>query len=256
MDSEPKTLSDVAAGMLKRIAEAKANGPTPEEQEKARQAQDARLANERRGQLASAWGQLIGKVGKRYESCTLANYDANGELQQKAYLDVAAYASNIKAEIANGAGMVLFGPPGTGKDHLAVAVMRRAIAEGVKCEAIDGQMLFQAARDIIGTNQNEKSLLKPYLVSGLLLISDPLPPIETAGPKEYQLTLLWRIIDQRYREKRPTIVTVNVKDRAELDRRLAPNIIDRLIDGSLVVPCKWQSYRKRQQEPSRRQEGH
>jgi DNA replication protein DnaC len=241
-EAAPKKLDTVLKSfnetMLARVA-------SPEEQEQARQKADERERQQTEADREQRWAQLVSQVGRRYSDATLGGYVVGNEVQRKAVARVQDYAASIEANVREGRNLVLYGPPGTGKDHLAVAVCRRAIGAGIRCVAIDGQALFQAARDAIGKEISETELLSPYLRADLLLISDPVPPLETTkGTSDYQLTVLWRIVDGRYRDLKPTIVTINVKDRAELDRRLAPNIVDRLIDGSVAVPCKWESYRR------------
>lgn len=218
---------------------------SPEEQQLARQRADESLRQQIEAEREQRWAAFVARVGRRYADATLDGYVVSGELQRKAFARVCDYARQIEANVREGRNLVLYGPPGTGKDHLAVAVCRRAIGAGIRCVATDGQALFQAARDAIGKPISEAELLAPFLRADLLLVSDPVPPLESAkGASDYQLTVLWRIIDGRYRDLRPTIVTVNVADRAEMDRRLAPNLVDRLIDGATAVQCKWESYRR------------
>lgn len=206
-----------------------------------------RLATRRLRELEERLRTLVSKLGRRYADATLGGFQVDHDAQRRTLDRVRGYAEAITSHVSEGHGLVLFGPPGTGKDHLAVGVLRRAIGAGFTCEAIDGQGLFQQSRDAIGSERLESEWLKPYLAADVLLISDPLPPLgSTTG---HQLSVLWRIIDGRYRDRRPTIVTANVATRTELESRLAPNIVDRLIDGALVLPCYWPTYRRAMAAP-------
>lgn len=239
-EAGPRTAEET---MRKCVATLDAKVQTPEERADAERRQQERLANERKAQIHAAWRQVVSVIGRRYAKVTLASYKATHAGQKIVVDQVCRYAERLAENVKEGRGLVLYGPPGTGKDHLAVAVLRRAVSLGMKCEAVDGQMLFQKARDAIGESIREDDLLRPYLKADVLLISDPVPPL--AAAKDYQLTVLWRLIDGRYRAMRPTFVTANVDDRQEFESRLSPNIVDRLIDGSLALGCRWPSYRKR-----------
>jgi DNA replication protein DnaC len=76
----------------------------------------------------------------------------------------------------------------------------------------------------------------------VLAISDPTPPLGELS--DYQRSMLFRVVDRRYRDLRPTWVTINAADSAEAERKIAPNIIDRLAHGALVLRCNWPSYRR------------
>lgn len=213
-------------------------------------AQRDRLARQQQAEIAKRWSRVVAQVGERYAKATIGGYRVENGAQRFVVDQLVAYCESIEEHAKAGRGIVLYGPPGTGKDHLAIAVLRRAVGVGLECEAIDGQVLFQRCRDAIGSDLPESALLRPYIKAGVLLLSDPVPPLDTSGgPKDYQLTVLWRIIDARYRAMRPTIVTINVAEAKEMERRLSPNLVDRLRDDSLGLPCFWESYRKSRNAP-------
>lgn len=187
---------------------------------------------------------LLQQVGDRYRGAKLETFEATCGDQRRVLATVRAYAAEIDRACDTGRNLVLYGPPGTGKDHLGVGVLVKAIGAGKKVAAVDGLRLFQASRDAIAAGTAESDWMAPYLGADVLLLSDPVPPLEFSGPREHQLSILWRIVDDRYRRMRPTIVTANVEGREELTRRLSPSIVDRLIDGSVAAPCKWPSHRE------------
>ena len=60
---------------------------------------------------------------------------------------------------------------------------------------------------------------------------------------QYNADVLMRIVDRRYRDCKPTWLTLNVLDGEEAERRLASPIVDRVRHGSLCLECNWPSYR-------------
>ena len=188
-----------------------------------------------------AWDNLIASLGARYAETTLANFTADRDDQRKAVVALRGYSANIDERIAAGVGIVLFGPSGSGKDHLLSALAKRAVAMFHSVSWWNGADLFGAMRDRIGEAQSEEAFIRRLESPDVLVLSDPLPP---AGPlTDFQATTLYRIVDRRYRMRKPTWVSINVASGEEADRRLGTAITDRLRDGALCLHCKWPSHR-------------
>lgn len=192
------------------------------------------------------WRQeLIRLRGPRYEGCRIRNFVADTETKKKAIEVLKDYGRNISTRVANGNGLILFGPKGTGKDHLAMALAQHAIMDdGIAVEWVNGMDLFGKFREAMDDDSktSEKEIVNHYVECQLLYISDPVPP--AGNLTEFQTAVLFRILDARYNRMRPTWVTVNVTSAAELDSRIGSQNGDRLRDGALAVFCNWQSYRK------------
>lgn len=181
-------------------------------------------------------------VGKRYASCKLDNYEAQTAEQISALDKLQAWVDRIHVHMDSGNGIFLFGPSGTGKDHLAVSIMRIAIGWGYSAEWINGLDLFGDLRDAMDGKASEAEFIDKLSRPDLLTISDPLPI--TGQLTSYQMSQLWRVLDRRYRACRPTIITLNVADRNEADERMGAPTVDRMIDGAMTIHCNWPSYRQ------------
>jgi len=154
------------------------------------------------------------------------------------------YCEEIPQRVEAGDGILLHGPSGTGKDHLAFAVLTAAIMRhGFSANWVNGADLYGDFRDRIGReHKTEELLVQSLSTPRLLQISDPLPP--TGCLTDFQASMLFRIVDGRYSHCRPTIVTCNVASKDEAADRMGAQIVDRLTHGSLVLWCDWPSYRK------------
>jgi len=199
-------------------------------------------ANRKAAENARRAELLAHRVGKRYAGVTLEGFEAGHDAQREVLKHVRDYSENVEERIATGSGLFLIGPPGTGKDHLAIAVLFAAAAKGVNVHWTDGMELFASARDNIDTAKTEASWMHAYTNPTMLAISDPVPPLGSVK-EGFQLATLFSIIDRRYRDMKPTLLTLNVNDRDEAEKRMAPNIVDRLAHGALVLRCDWPSYR-------------
>lgn len=161
--------------------------------------------------------------------------------RQRAVVDaVRAYGQSVEENIRQGRGIVLAGPPGTGKDHLLVGLMYAAVGAGLTVEWRNGMDLFGAVRDGIGNGTDERDMLDSLVRPDVLVLSDPVPPW---GPlTQFQAAFLFRVIDRRYRDLKPVWVTTNTSGDAT-DGKLGAALVDRLRDGAVSLVCDWPSYR-------------
>lgn len=217
--------------------------PTQEELERDAERRRRETVEQSRIKRQASWNSLLERVGRRYRGCTLENYQADTGPQQLALENVRAYITRIDENVKQGRGALMFGPPGTGKDHLAVAIMRSAVDSGAKVEWTDGSDFYGAVRDNIDGEKTEAAFLKRFTSPDMLVVSDPLPPVGAVN-SGFQLSMLFRIIDRRYRDMRATVMTLNVANRSEAEQRLSPNIVDRLAHGAMAIHCNWPSYRR------------
>ena len=190
------------------------------------------------------WRALIRAIGLRYESCRLENFELSGEFpaQEAAVAQLRRLAGSVREHVKAGGNMILYGPPGTGKDHLLVAILRAAVFADLSVDWTNGQDLFGELRDRIDSDTPEERSVRRYCQADVLAISDPVPPKGQASG--YSTTMLYRIVDRRYRELRSTWITVNVSDATEAARELSGPVFDRLSDNCVAVFCNWPSYRR------------
>lgn len=143
--------------------------------------------------------------------------------------------------------VLLQGPPGVGKTHLAIALGVKAVASGfsVNFFRLD-DLLAALKRDADVPPRKLKG--KKYMSTALLIIDEvgfqPLTRQEAA--------LLFRLVSCRY-QKGSTIITTNksVKDWPEIlagDEAMATAMLDRLLHHCHVFNIKGRSYRLRDLE--------
>jgi DNA replication protein DnaC len=187
----------------------------------------------------------IARIGRRYRECRLSNFSTHGTAeevasQKAAVASVWEFCETLNTQVEAGRNVVLFGPPGTGKDHILAAMLRvAAIAEIDFCWT-NGIDLFSQVRDAIDTETKERVLIRQWCDPAILAISDPVPPW---GPlTQWQASILFQIVDRRYRDCKPVWITGNFADDAS--DRLGAQVVDRLKHDALVISCQWSSWRQ------------
>lgn len=190
--------------------------------------------------------ELKRELGSRYAGCTLDGFIFSGESadrqkQERVVAQLTAYRDTFQKRVTEGSGVFLFGPAGCGKDHLLAALMLDAVRVGYSVKWFNGMDVYGEFRDRMDSETSEKRMIGNMAKPDILALSDPIPP--KGDVTDFQRSQLFRVIDRRYRDCKPTWITANVSSREEADQRFGVQLVDRLTDGALCLPCNWPSYR-------------
>jgi DNA replication protein DnaC len=146
--------------------------------------------------------------------------------------------------VEHGENVVLLGPPGVGKTHLAVGLGLKAIAHGYRVLfTTAAAMLTTLSRALAEGRLDDK--LKVFTVPRVLIIDEiGYLPIDSQGAN-----LFFQLISRRY-ERGPMILTSNQTfgSWGDIfgDRVIASAILDRVLHHSITVNIKGDSYRLRE----------
>lgn len=146
--------------------------------------------------------------------------------------------------VKEGNNLVIFGPSGVGKTHLASAIGHRMIEQGIRC-------LFTSTTILVQKLQQAKQQYKlPDMLAKLARI--PLLILDDIGyvkKDETETSVLFELIADRY-ENCSLMITANQPfadwDAIFPDNMMAVAAVDRLVHHATIINIKEESFRKAQ----------
>lgn len=167
----------------------------------------------------SARGLSRARIPGRYKDCDFSNFETdiyedipesagfNRSLEQ-AKLIVEGFAREYP--LTKDTGLLLMGPCGVGKTHLAVAAAKQLIARGHEVMFYDYRELLKEIQASYNPENNatEAGVLDPVLSAEVLLLDD----LGASKPSDWALETIGHILTTRYNEKRVTLITTNYLD--------------------------------------------
>ncbi len=166
----------------------------------------------------SSLGERIEKAGipLRYRSCNLDGFHTSASRPEESQALVAAKARSQRyvegfLELEGGfreAGLLFQGKPGTGKTHLAVAVLRELMEHyGVQGLFVDfGSLIEEIQASFDPRNMATKHTVLQPVQNAEVLVLDELG-VRKSTP--FVSDVLYAVINERYKNRQPTIFTTN-----------------------------------------------
>jgi DNA replication protein DnaC len=214
-------------------------------------------------QEAEAGPRLLEAAGvpERYRHCRLEHFKTDGKPASltrarelcRRYIEEFADLDGRTTQT----GLVLIGPPGTGKTHLAAATLmeliRRFQIRGrfVDCTAMIHEIQFSFDAD---TAFSKSRVLAPVLDAELLVLDE----LGAFKPSAWVNDLLYLILNTRYTRQLPTIITTNYRvasagaqEKPEhqlgpdrLAARISPPLVSRLYEMARIVELDAADFRR------------
>lgn len=202
------------------------------------------LEEERKLELMQEFSRKVEKIiknskmSKRNLSYKFENFEPNTN-NKKVFNNLKNYSEKLVNGIEK-KGLILVGNNGVGKTHLACSIANKLIENGIP--VIYGTLinLLAELRNSYDTENNisEMEIIKLYENVDLLIIDD----LGKEKPSEWGLEKVFTIINSRYENNLPVIITTNYNQNSLLERlslngeiETAKSIISRLYEMCYLV---------------------
>lgn len=180
-------------------------------------------------------------VPARLIGATFANYSAPLKGQQNALESIEGYSRYFaRGKMLPATCAILYGTPGTGKTHLACALLRSLTGSfGFRYSTVS-----QLARRVRSTyhrnaTEHESDILSEYVEKSMLVLDE----IGAGTGTDHERAMLHDVIAGRYDARKPTMLITNLS-LDDTKAALGDRIVDRFRDDhGLIVPFNWPSYR-------------
>ena len=179
------------------------------------------------------------KLGPRFLKSTFESWEERNELSEQ-YEQALKYVAVWPPR--KGDGLLFIGSTGTGKSHLAAAIVNELVKQEVAC-------VFQSVPELLAklraTYDREKQgpteaeIMNACLEADLVVLDDLGAERWTAWAEER----LYMLIDQRYRAEKPVVITSN-RTAKELEQAIGSRTMDRLLEICRVVRFTGSSFRR------------
>ena len=153
------------------------------------------------------------RIPARYGKCTFSTFITyENEKLQRALRRAREFAALFPVVDK---GLLFIGPPGIGKTHVAVSVLREVVLKGMRGVYYDTRSLLSAIRSTYNpvTRASEAEVLDRVMRAELLVLDD----LGAERLTDWVEETMHLIVNTRYNENRPTVFTTNYDDVADLE---------------------------------------
>lgn len=212
----------------------------PKCREESEQAErDERERRDAEVQAARHRGLIEGAaIPSRFVGRTFDTFVADTAEKRHAVTAAREYAEQFDERSRRGQGLILAGKPGTGKSHLAAAILQATLPRQVRyvtCMDVIRAVRSTWRRE---SERSETQVLRMLHDLDLLVIDEIGVQYGTDGEQ----TILFDVLDGRYRDMKPTILITN-QDRAGFTQFVGERTFDRLVETCRWIAFDWESYR-------------
>lgn len=164
------------------------------------------------------------RIPPRYRRCDLDNFRTDTHSLVEALRAARAF---VEAFPVVDKGLLLLGKPGVGKTHLATACLKEVIRRtGARGLFYDTRELLRLIRDTYNpeVRTTELEVIRPVMEAELLVLDD----LGAEKPSEWVAETLNLIVNTRYNQKLPTLITSNYPDLPPSDRATTETLSERI----------------------------
>ncbi|MCT4617855.1 MAG: ATP-binding protein [Marinisporobacter sp.] len=173
-------------------------------------------------------------MDESFKSCTFENWKHDKE-NGKMYKIGVAYCNRWQEMKKKNMGFTFWGPPGTGKSYLSFCIANRLLKSYVPVIAISTIGIINRIYDSYKRygESGEVAIIHSLKNANLLILDDLGAEYTSKLGKEKQI--IYSILDARYRDKKPVIVTTNLNLKQLKEKLRGNDAVDRTYDRLLEL---------------------
>lgn len=185
------------------------------------------------------------RVPRRYLGCHFNSYKPEHPSQTAAQRFAMQFTNEYPAVSK---GLLIMGPVGVGKTHLAVSILKGLTERGFSPLFYEFGALLKEIQDSYNssTQTSELGVLLPVLNAEVLVLDE----LGASKPTDWVRDTMAHIINARYNDDRPTIFTTNYLDgrsgtEETLEDRIGVRLRSRLFEMCKTINIDGNDYRRR-----------
>ena len=181
----------------------------------------------------------LSNLGERFKDATFDSFKVTPETEN-CWNEFKDYAEKFSKDTKEG--ICIYGRAGNGKSHLAASLVHRLIERGYTAVFIEAPDLFSRIKATYGTEGegSEDKIMRALGRCDLLVLDDA----GAEKPTDWVQEKFYQIINSRYKNNLPLVITTNTKDMAGLEEIIGFRAYDRVLEMCEPLKNNGESYRR------------
>lgn len=179
-------------------------------------------------------------IPQNFQACTFATWGAQNERSQRLCKLLKKYADDFAKQRHLRNGFIFTGPPGTGKTHMACALVHALVDGGFTARYLSLPTFTRAIKATYGRSGHTDALLRSVIDCDFLVVDE----IDLHGSSDADYNILYDIINSRYERAGAPVLAISNRPVERLIVDLDGRIVSRILGAQSAIAFDWASQRE------------